>query len=431
MRGAGFSEGAKSSQEKDHKKRFSQDQALPRMVWIIGIVMFCANMASVIVYSFGGVYLKEVMGVKTFYVGVIEGVAECTSNLMKLLAGVLSDIFQRRKILMVFGYGIVVCARYILALFSMYCGPVIFARVAERIGNGMQAAPRSALVGDISPPKRIGASYGLKRSLATLGSFSGAVVALFIMSKTQNNYKILFKFTTLPITFGFIFLIFKVKDPLQMRQSAVLAGVPSYAPKYRPTFHSQNFKLLGSTFWKLMSVNFVFLMARMGETFLMLYGREFHIEPKFLPTIMMVFNLSWAASSYPVGLIADKMNRYWLLCFGMVSLGLADFVFSTAHTLPAFFVGVMLWGIQYGTTQNIFLSLINEVVPEILRGTGLGIYWVISAITVLLCDSTMGRIASNCGDSIRPVFVTSGIVSLFGLASLFVIMGYKIRPREQ
>lgn len=404
---------------------------IPRMVWIIGIVMFCANLASVIVYAFGGVYLKEIMGMKTGAVGLIEGIAEGTSHLMKLLSGVLSDAFHRRKTLMLTGYGIIVFARYILAFFSTFKGPVILARIAERVGNGIQAAPRSALVGDIAPHKRIGACYGLKRSLATLGSFIGAIIATIIMAVTHNNYQILFAFTIIPATIGLVLLVTQVQEPRKLKHAAVLSAIPGHAPKYRPTFEWANFKFLGKTFWKLMAVNFIFLLARMGETFLTLYGRfEFHMDQRLLPTIMMVFNAAWCLSSYPVGRIADKMNRYWLLCLGMVSLVLADLVLATAGSLATFYLGVMLWGIQYGTTQNIFLSLISEVVPENLRGTGLGVYWITCAIATIICDTTMGHIVDLYGTT-RSAFIASGIVSIFGLMSLIVIMGYKIRDKAK
>ncbi|MDR1207731.1 MAG: MFS transporter [Holosporales bacterium] len=412
----------KKNQNSDHSKV----APIPRMVWLVGIIMFCANLASVIVYTYGGVYLKK-MGFASMNVGLIEGLAEGTSNIMKLVSGVLSDAFRRRKVLMMIGYGTIVIARYLLALWSMFAIPVVMARIMERIGNGVQAAPRSALVGDISPPKRIGACYGLKRSLATLGSFTGAAVALLIMFMTHNNYRILFAFTVIPTTIGFILLLIKVKEPHQIKHAAVLSGIPSYAPKYRPKFNKANVKLLGGTFWKLMTVNFIFLLARMGETFLVMYGRyTFHLDESLLPTVMMVFNVSWSLSSYPVGLIADKMNRYWLLCLGMGTLILSDFVLSTANGLVAFYFGIMLWGIQYGTTQNIFLSLISEIVPENLRGTGLGIYWITCTIATIVCDTTMGRII-DCYDSMRAAFITSGCVSVLGLMSLIVIMGYKIR----
>lgn len=90
---------------------------IPRMVWIIGAVMFCANLASVIVYAYGGVYLKEVLHFRNENIGLVEGFAEGISCIMKLVSGVLSDAFHRRKALIIVGYGLIVCARYTLAVF--------------------------------------------------------------------------------------------------------------------------------------------------------------------------------------------------------------------------------------------------------------------------------------------------------------------------
>lgn len=403
---------------------------IPKMVWIIGSIMFCANVSSVIVYAFGGIYLKEVLGFKMSSVGFLEGLAEGTSFCMKLVSGILSDAIQKRKLLMVIGYGIVAFARYILAFFAAFSFPVVFARLTERIGNGIQAAPRSALVGDISPSKRIGACYGLKRSLATIGSFVGAIIALLIMHVSNNNYRFLFWFTTIPATIGFIVLIFFVKEPKKIKHAAVLSGIPSHAPKYKTTFRLANFKFLGTTFWKLMIVNAIFLLARMGETFLALHGRKtFDMPLALVPTIMMVFNIAWSSSSYPIGLIADKMNRYWLLCLGMICLILSDIVLASSTTLLTFYIGIALWGIQYGTTQNIFLSLINEIVPENLRGTGLGVYFIICATATMICDTAMGHVADQFGT--RGAFVASGVISTFALMSLIVIMGYKIRQTSK
>lgn len=422
-----------SSKESYHLDNDDQKQSLPkipRMVWTVGFIMFFANVSSVIIYSFAGIYLKEELKFSLSMVGFLEGLSEGVSFVMKLLAGILSDAFHKRKALMIVGYGIIVLSRYILAIFSSFGLAVVGARLSERVGNGIQAAPRSALVGDISPSKRIGACYGLKRSIATIGSFFGSFVAIFVMFLTGGSYKLLFWFTTIPATIGFMLLLFKVKEPIRLKKAAVLSAVPSHAPKYRPSFKLSNIKLLGPTFAKLMLVNFIFLLARMGETFLSLHGREeFHMPKEMIPTIMMVFNIAWAASSYPIGLIADKMNRYWLLCLGMICLVLADIVLATSYSLPSFYIGIALWGIQYGSTMNIFLSLINEVVPENLRGTGLGIYFITCAVATMIGDTTMGHIAQNF-ETTRAAFVASGIISLFGVTSLIIVMGYKIKQKR-
>lgn len=408
-----------------------QKQAIPGMVWTIGTIMFFACVSAVIIFSYSGLYLKEELHYSLSKVGFLEGFAEGVSQMTKLVAGILSDLLRKRKILMCVGYGIIVLSRYVLATLSGFGIVIVLTRIMERIGNGIQAAPRSALVNDISPAKRVGACYGLKRSLATIGSCVGAILAIAIMKLSGGSYRALFWFTTIPSTIGFILLVFKVKEPKKIEKAAIFSSVPSHAPKYQPTFSLRNsvshFKILGPTFGKLMIVNFIFLLARMGEAFLIIHARdELHISREYIPTVMIVFNLAWAASSYPVGLISEKLNKYWLLCLGMSCLILADIVLATSHRLWTFYIGIMLWGVQYGSTMNIFLSLISEVVPETLRGTSLGIYFVTCAVAITIGDSFMGFIAQRLG-STRAAFVASGIISILGLMSLIIIMGYKIK----
>ena len=137
----------------------------------------------------------------------------------------------------------------------------------------------------------------------------------------------------------------------------------------------------------------------------------------------MLFNAGWCISSYPVGVLADRMNRYWFLAGGIICIVLADLILANASSLGVFWVGVLFWGIQYGVTQNIFISLIAENVPENLRGTGLGCYYILSALSLLIADTCAGSIAHHYGES--SAFFASGIVALISLLILIFFMGHK------
>ena len=149
-------------------------QPIPQTVWTLGWMMFLINLSYVMIYSFSGIYLKTLLGVSMGLIGLLEGLAEAASFAMKLVSGMFSDFLRRRKPVMIFGYMLSVFSRPILAISNSFA-LVLTARIMERLGNGIQATPRDAMVADVAPPKRIGASYGLKRSLATAGSFFGGV----------------------------------------------------------------------------------------------------------------------------------------------------------------------------------------------------------------------------------------------------------------
>ncbi|MBQ2175228.1 MAG: MFS transporter, partial [Alphaproteobacteria bacterium] len=185
------------SKESSVLQRQARDGKIPLTVWQIGIMMFLMNISFVMAYSFSGLYLKHILGASAIGIGVLEGFCEMISHLMKLFSGMLSDFFRRRKGIMVFGYIFSVLSRPLLAISDSFV-LVFSARMMERFGNGVQASPRDAIIADVAPRKRIGASYGLKRSLAYVGSLLGGVLGIFAMKATGNNYQAVFGLASIP-----------------------------------------------------------------------------------------------------------------------------------------------------------------------------------------------------------------------------------------
>ncbi len=400
-----------------------EQKPIPKTVWILGSMMFLVNLSFVMIYSFSGIYLKTLVGVSSTWIGFLEGMAEGASFAMKLFSGMFSDYLRRRKPVMVFGYMLSVFSRPLLAMAGSF-GTVFTARLMERIGNGIQATPRDAMVADVAPANRIGASYGLKRSLGTAGSFLGAVCGILAMIWTHDNYQQVFWLASIPALIAFMVLIFFVKEPKQFDHSAVSAEIPLPTPKRRTSIRWSSFKLLGQSFWLLMIVNAIFMLSRMSETFLILHAHiNFDLPSTYAPAVMMLFNAGWCAASYPVGVLADRMNRYWFLAIGIIFIVLADLIMASAGSLTTMLIGVLFWGIQYGITQNIFISLIAEKVPENLRGTGFGCYYIINAIAAFCADMGAGFISQHYGEA--KAFIGSGIVALVSLMTLMVVMGYK------
>ena len=398
-------------------QRQERDGKIPLTVWQIGMMMFLMNISFVMSYSFSGLYLKHILGASAVGIGVLEGFCEMISHLMKLFSGMLSDFFRRRKGIMAVGYIFSVLSRPVLAISDSFV-LVFSARMMERFGNGVQASPRDAIIADVAPRKRIGASYGLKRSLAYVGSLLGGVLGICAMKATGNDYQAVFGLASIPAAIALVLLIFFVKEPKRFEHPAITSEVPMPSPKLKPKFSFKNFKYLGLSFWLLMTVNAVFMMSRMNETFLILRMNEgFHVDPMFAPIVMIVFNMGTTLSSYPVGLLGDRFDRKKLLFFGISALLMADIIMFSATTQAIMYLGILFWGIQLGSTQNVFVSLIAEQVPEDLRGTGLGVYWLVNAIASFCADSLAGKVAHHF--SLNGIFVSSGII---GVIALFVLL---------
>jgi MFS family permease len=357
------------------------------------------------------------------WVGYIEGAAEALSYFMKLFSGMLSDFFLSRKPLMVFGYTLIVTSRVILGICSTFF-PIISARLMERFGNGVQSTPRDTLVADVTPPNSIGAAYGIKRTLAQAGSFFGGILGILAMWWTCDNFQQVFQLATIPAVFAFLVLIFLVKEPKRSYHSAVSSEIPLPQTKKRQKIQFSNFPLLGRSFWLLMIITVVFMLARFDEAFLMIHAKDtFGTELKYLPIITMTYNASWCLVSYPVGLLGDRLNRYWLLAIGIVFLIVSNMFLAVAHSFSLMLVGVFFWGIQYGITLNIFLSIIAEIVPTNLRGTAFGVFYIICAILSLCANGLFGQLAHHYGNIYG--FLTSGAIGALALVLLLGIKGAK------
>jgi MFS family permease len=409
--------------------RQERDGEIPPTVWQVGIMMFLVNASFVMAYSFSGLYLKHVLDASAISIGLLEGFCETVSHLMKLFSGILSDYLGKRKSIMIIGYIFSVISRPILAVADSF--HVVFtARAMERFGNGIQASPRDAIIADFAPRKRIGASYGLKRSLAYLGSLSGGVLGFFAMSFTNNDYKSVFALASIPACVAFLILLFYVKEPKRFDHPAITSEAPLPSPKLKPKFSIKNFQYLSNSFWLIMVVNSIFMMARMNETFLILRMNEgFQPDPMFAPIVMIVFNLGTTMSSYPIGLIGDKFDRMRILFIGIAALVISDIIMYSATSKTAMYIGILFWGIQLGSTQNVFVSLVAEKVPEDLRGTGLGIYWLTNAISAFIADTLAGFVAHHT--SLNCIFVSSGIIGVFALVILSILSNALHHPPKR
>ncbi|MDR1488176.1 MAG: MFS transporter [Holosporales bacterium] len=402
------------------KEEDCEQKKIPITVWQIGFMMLLMNISFVMIYSFAGLYLKKILGASVLGVGIVEGLSETMSHIMKLVSGILSDFFHKRKNIIVIGYVFSVLSKLLLAISSSFA-MVFTNRLTERLGNGIQASPRDAIVADVAPRKKIGASYGLKRTLAYTGSLLGGFCGIVTMHLSNNNYQMVFAVASVPSIVAFAILIFCIKEPKKYNHQAMASEAPMPKPKVEQKFSISNFKYLGTSFWLLMCVNAVFMMSRMSETFLILYAHDnFGIIEKFAPVVMIILNIGTSFISYPIGFLGDKFNRVKILFLGIAFLVFADIVMFSASTIVSLGIGIFLWGAQLGATQNVFVSLIAEKVPEDLRGTGFGVYWLFNAIFAFIADSIAGYVGNNV--SVRNVFISSGMIGLGALIVLALFM---------
>lgn len=373
------------------------------------------------VYGLNALYLNTVLGISAVWIGFLEGAIEAISFAIKLFSGILSDYFKKRKTIMLLGYALTAISKPLLGISSGYAA-IFTSRIIERVGNGMQGTPRDAMVGDVAPAEHRGACYGLQRSLGVIGSILGTLVAIAAMFYTNNNFRLVFWFATIPATIALGILYFAVKEP---KHAHYANDIQIDKHTERHPIHWKDLSRLGKEFWNLMIVVAIFMLARVSETFIVLDAvNNFGLPQGYAAIIMTCYNITYCLCSFPIGLLSDRIGRYTLLIVGIGTFMIADLFIALAPNLYILLVGVLFWGCQMGISQNVFASLVADLVPEDLRGTGFGVYYLISGLAVISGGLIWGTIAHLHGEG--SVFMASfALAALSMVALLFFAPGKK------
>ncbi len=388
---------------------------VPRGVWALGFVSMFMDISSEMIHALLPIYLVTVLGTSTLAVGIIEGIAEATASITKVFSGALSDWIGKRKVLAVIGYGLAAFTKPIFPLAGSF-GLIVAARFIDRIGKGIRGAPRDALVADITPQHLRGASFGLRQSLDTIGAAIGPLIAIGLMLVTANHFQTVFWVAVIPAFIAFALITFAVQEPPQKAKT----------DKVRFPLQRSEIVKLPPAYWAVVALATVFTLARFSEAFLILKAQDVGLPLAYIPAVLVLMSLAYALSAYPVGVIADGSNgRTKMLVSGLILLVVADIVLGFANTIAMTGVGIILWGLHMGFTQGVLAALIADSAPANLRGTGFGIFNLITGIAMLIASILAGFLWDTFGS--QATFFAG---ACFASITLIGIYGFKANIRN-
>lgn len=381
---------------------------IPVGIWALGFVSMLMDISSEMIHALLPVYLMTVLGTSALAVGVIEGVAEATASIMKVFSGALSDRLGKRKWLAAFGYGLAALTKPIFPLASSV-GWLVAARFIDRIGKGIRGAPRDALVADIAPAHLRGASFGLRQSLDTIGAFLGPGLAIGLMWLTANHFQTVFWIAVIPAMLSVLLIIFAVHDPER----------DGTARAVRSPLSVEAMRRLGAAYWITVAISTVFTLARFSEAFLILKAQAVGMPIFLVPLVLVLMNVVYALTSYPIGVLSDRMSRVDLLAFGLVVLVVADIVLGFTTSLLGVALGVALWGLHMGCTQGVVAALVADTAPAELRGTAFGVVNLLGGVMLLAASVLAGLLWDQTGA--QGTFLAGAGFSVAALAGIVLV----------
>jgi MFS family permease len=348
-------------------------------VVVLGIVSLFADMSTEMIYPLIPLFLVSVLGATFIDVGLIEGVAESTASILKIVSGYVSDKFGKRKPLVYSGYALAAIAKPLLA-FATAWQQAFAIRFVDRLGKGVRDSARDAIVSE-SRGLGVGRSFGFQRSLDTLGAVIGPVIALTLFG--MLSFRGLFLLAFIPGALATVLVIFFVKETAGKQGSKEL-----YKISFSVFDRDLRVFLLGLG---------LFFVGNSSDAFLFLRAQNLGIPTLVVPALYLIMNIIYAISSFPFGIVSDKIGRKAVLLIGFAIFFAVYIGFALASSALVVWILFPLYGLYYGLTDGVSRALVSDLAPAHLKATAFGTYYFVVGVVALPASLIAGAIWQTVG----------------------------------
>jgi MFS family permease len=415
-------------------------------IFFIGLISFFTDLSTEMVYPLIPLYLVGAFGVTPALVGIIEGIAESLASLLKVYSGYLTDKFQKKKLIAFFGYAAGLVYKFALIFAGSWIG-ILGARVIDRLGKGIRTAPRDVLVYESTDKEKMGNAFGIHKALDMLGAGLGIFVIYLIMMKTADTgsglwYKNIFALSTIPAVFGLLMFIFVKEKKKEMLTAAQNSNKSDAASQTAPQSDAQ--QKIGAQviktsspapFWKNINkingqlklyllVVFIFTLGNSSKAFLILKASYAGFNKTNVIFLFLIYHITAAALSVPLGKLSDKIGRKNLLVPGYLTFALCYFGFAFAQTKLVMIIVFILYGIYTAMITGVERAFVAEISPPELKGTMLGLHSTAAGIALLPASIIAGVLWDIYGNVIPFIFGAS--LSVIAALLLIIFMKEKI-----
>jgi len=387
-------------------------EGLTKNVIILGIVSGLTDISSEMLYPVIPIFLNQFLNAPMSIIGLIEGIAESTANILKIWGGYISDKFKKRKFFVVLGYFLSAISKPIMGLaYTWYF--VLFARFIDRVGKGIRTSPRDALVAASSDKEHWGKAFGFHRAMDTLGAALGPIITLIILlllTETEKTYRMIFILAFIPAIAGVYILKKYVKDESEIENKTEI------------NLNSQKDPL--SIDFKIFTAIFVlFSFAKFSDTFLIMKTKSFGFSTTQTIMVYFTYNIIYAILSTPAGIISDKIGKIkvFMMSFFIYSIVCFGFAYSkNNYHIWLFFTIYSLYG---ALNEGIAKAIVSNFTTSTNRATAMGLFQGLGGISMFFSS----LIAGILWDKFSPEtpFIVSSILSFTSL--IFFVIWVKIR----
>ncbi len=375
---------------------------LPQTVVLLGLVSLFTDVSSEMIYPLLPIFLATVLGAGAQALGLIEGVAETTASLLKLLSGMWSDRLRRRKPLVVFGYTLAGVVRPLIAVAGSW--PAVMAlRFADRIGKGLRTSPRDAMIADATAPERRGEAFGVQRAMDHAGAVAGPLVAAALLRFAGVPLRTVFLLAALPAAVVVV-LVLAIREPQRATAAAVRAPTGTRS-------------VLRPDLLVLLAAFFLFTLGNSSDAFILLRLADAGVAPETVAVLWSAFHVVKMLATYLGGRLSDHLGRRSLVLSGWATYALVYLAFAVVQGPVAVTVTFFCYGLYFGLTEPVERAWVAELVPAHERGLAFGLYNGVVGVGALPASVLFGLLWQRWG----PHVAFAAGAALAGAAALLLL----------
>jgi len=421
-------------------ERKSLFTGISKNVAAMGLTSFLTDFSTELYYPLLPVFLRTVIGTGVRFIGIIEGIAETTASLLKLVSGWLSDKLNRRKALVIGGYGLSGLTRPLIAI-SAAGWHVLGARFIDRIGKGIRTSARDALIADSTHKDYRGKAFGFHRAMDHAGAVVGPLVAFVLMTAmllgagafaalishpldtfarmenmqpTEQNFRAIFWLASIPAVLAVLVLVFFVTE---IRRTGEYTKLPVLTLKPFDRY-----------FKRFIPIILLFTLGNSSDAFLILRAKDLGVATVFVPILWVALHIVKMLSSMPGGAWSDKVGRRKAIVAGWAVYSLIYLGFAFARHQWHIWSLFTLYGIYFGLTEGTEKAFVADLVPSELRATAYGIYNFAIGIAAFPASFIMGVLWQAFNPMVA--FAFGAVLALIAVVFLLLAIPARISRGE-
>lgn len=347
---------------------------LSRDSLLLAVASLFSDISTEMLYPLLPVFLTQVLHAGGSVVGLVDGLAQATQNIVQGCSGWWADKQQRRKPIALVGYLLSALSKPLIGLATIWPA-VLGARFMDRMGAGIRSAPRDALLAGSVDAAHRGKAFGLESFGDNLGACVGPLLALWLLIGLQIDIRHIFYLALLPGLLAFA-MVCLVRERAVAAKATTTLDIPVRG--------------FSNGYWKYLLATAVFSFGNSSNAFLILQTQANGASLQNTILIYAAFNLVAALAAYPAGWLSDHVGRKRVLLAAFAVFFIAYLGFAIATHLAIIAVLFVMYGAYQGIFRAVGKAFAADFVPQRLRASGIGWYSTTVGIMQLIASVIAG-----------------------------------------